>query len=429
MKPWPRTTFGRTALVIAGLLVLAEVAALAVGRAYLVGAGARQMADLLSDYVQTLTAALARLEPVARTAFLADPPPTGIRLRQSDPPGDAPNLYFLRELAGRLRARLPGTVEIRVQRDANAIVWVRAPGPPVLWIGMPLNSLERALPPLLLAALLSIVLLTVVGAYLLVRQINRPLARLATAARQLGAGRAVPPLTPEGPEEIQILTRAFNQSSASLARLDRDRALLLAGISHDVRTPLARLSVALELLDGDEELKAGIREDIAHIDAIIEQFAALARPEWTESRQVGDLNDLIRAVVATAERAGLDVRLHLADLPPLVFQPLALRRALANLLENARRHGRPPVTLSSASENGEVVIRVADGGAGVPESELERLLLPFTRLDQARGTPGTGLGLAIVARIAAAHGGRVVLRNRPVGGLEARVHLPLLRGD
>ncbi len=424
MRLWPRTTFGRTALLLAGLLLLAETTAFAVDRAYLISVGIRQMAAVMGAYGQTLTTVLAQMEPEARTAFLAAPPP-GIRLRQDAPPGNPPQLYLFRELAHELGAHWHGDIDMRIQRNPDPIVWGRAPGPLELWIGVPLGSLEQAMPPLLLTVLLSIAGLTVLGAGWVVRQINQPLQRLVAATQRLGQEPATSLLTPEGPEEIQALAHALNQSSAALAQLAQDRTLLLAGISHDLRTPLARLSVALELLVGDEELKTGIRDDITHIDAIIEQFTALARPEQAEPRWLGDLNELIRTVVAASERNGLTVQLQLAELPLTSFQPLALRRALTNLLENARRYGRLPITIASAIERGEIVIRVTDCGEGVPESELERLLLPFTRLDPARATFGTGLGLAIVARIAAAHGGRIVLRNQVAGGLEAQVFLPL----
>ncbi|NJM12060.1 MAG: HAMP domain-containing protein [Synechococcaceae cyanobacterium SM1_2_3] len=424
MKCWPRTTFGRTALLLAGVLLLANITAFAVIRSYLIRAGIEQLAAVIGAYAQTLSRVLEPMEPEARAALLATPPP-GIRLRQDPPPGNPPQLYFFRELAQKLSARFNDEIEIRVQRNAEVIVWGKAPGLLELWIGVPFNSLAQYAPTFLLLVLLSIAGLTVIGAGLVVRQINLPLKRLVTAAHRLGREANAPVLEPEGPEEIQALARALNQTSAALAQLAEDRAFMLAGISHDLRSPLARLSVALELLAGDEELKTGIRDDITHIDAIIEQFTALARPEQAEPRWPGDLNELIRTVVAASERNGLTVQLQLAELPLTVFQPLALRRALTNLLENAHRYGRPPITIASAIESGAIVIRVQDGGDGVPESELERLLLPFVRLDAARATSGTGLGLAIAARIVAAHGGRIALRNRPCGGLEARVVLPV----
>ena len=161
------------------------------------------------------------------------------------------------------------------------------------------------------------------------------------------------------------------------------------------------------------------------MNSIIEQFTTLARSEYTEAKVKGDLNELIRDSVAASQRSGLQVTAHLNNLPLFSFQPLAMRRALSNLLENARRYGREPVDVYSRMVGGEAEIRIADRGPGVPDAELERLLQPFTRLDHARGSPGTGLGLAIVARIVAAHDGRVVIKNRPQGGLEVSSYLPV----
>jgi two-component system osmolarity sensor histidine kinase EnvZ len=391
------------------------------------GPDARQVAALLNENISALGIALDALEAPAKEALLAEGPASGVPLQaeSTEPLGKRPRQYFLRELEKQLRKKLGPDVEMRVQKRGENMLWVRAPVSGGVWIGVPLKTLKARLPPMLLISLILITLLTIVGAYLLVRQINRPLRGLVKAARRLGQGQSGETIVPGGPEEIRALAQAFNQSALALAQLERDRALLLAGISHDMRTPLARLSVALEMLRGDEELKAGAREDIEHMDSIIEQFTALARPEPTETKAIGDLNEWIRDAVSAAERGGLRVKLRLNPLPAVAFQPLALRRALSNLLENARRYGRQPVVVTSRLRGREVVIQVVDQGAGVPQSELGRLLQPFTRLDHARGSPGTGLGLAIVARIMDAHNGRVELRNRPRGGLEVSLYLPL----
>jgi two-component system osmolarity sensor histidine kinase EnvZ len=424
---WPRTTFGRIALVIAVLLVIAQVAGFVVVRLFFPGPDARQMAVLLDEHISALGTVLDALDAPQREALFARASGAGVRLQgeATAPMGKRPRQFFLRELEDRLQDRLGTEVEMRVQTRGTDMLWVRAPVAGGFWIGVPLQTLRTRLPPLLLISLLLITLLTIGGAYLLVRQINRPLRALGKAARRLGQGSAGETITPGGPEEIRSLAQAFNQSAQALAQLERDRALLLAGISHDLRTPLARLSVTLEMLEGDEDLKDGGREDIEHMDAIIEQFMVLARPAPTEVSVVGDLNEWIRDAVSASERSGLQVQLALGQLPPISFQPLALRRAMSNLLENARRYGRAPVRVESRVVDGEVLVRVADQGDGVPNGELERLLQPFTRLDKARGSPGTGLGLAIVSRVMNAHGGRVELRNRPEGGFEVSLYLPV----
>ncbi len=431
MNLWPSTTFGRTALVIGALLVIAQSAGFVVVNLYLPGPNPSQMAALLDKHISALGAALQVLDAPAREALLAQIPEGGLRLEgePETPIGKRPRDSFVRELERQLRERLgPGT-EILLQTKGKNMLWVRAPVSGGFWIGMPHDTLKAQLPPLLLISLLLITLLTIGGAYLLVRQINRPLSALAKAARKLAHRGGGQTITPAGPDEIRALAQAFNQTALTLDQLERDRALLLAGISHDLRTPLARLDVALELLEGDEELKAGAREDIHNMDSIVGQFTALARTESAEREIISDLNESILNAVTTIERSGLQATLELGKLPPLAFQPLAIHRALINLLENARRYGQPPVRVRSQVNDGTAVVCVIDSGPGVPEAELERLLQPFIRLDKARMSPGTGLGLAIVARIAHAHGGQVVLRNRPKGGLEACLYLPIRTGN
>jgi two-component system osmolarity sensor histidine kinase EnvZ len=227
--------------------------------------------------------------------------------------------------------------------------------------------------------------------------------------------------------EIRTLARAFNQMSADLKRLDDERALLLAGVSHDLRTPLSRIRLGLEMMDdrGDAELRTGLVQDVEDIDAAINQFLDFARV--TDGEPVvpdGDLEAIARELCERYARAGKDVTLAPGGLPPLPLRPLAMQRLVANLVDNALRHAGGRVELSTSVENGKAVLEVLDRGPGIPPADAERMLQPFTRLNAARSGPGTGLGLAIVDRIARMHGGTVKLLPRDGGGLRARVELP-----
>lgn len=276
MSIWPRTTFGRTAPLLAGVLLLANITAFAVLSAYATGAVIEQLAAVTVAYAQTLSRILTPMEPKVRHFSGC----AATRRRRDTPSGNPHQWYYFRALVQKLSARLNHEIETRVQSDAEVIVWEevivwgKAPGPLELWIGVPFNT--QYAPPFLL--LLSIAGWTVIGAGLVVRQINLPLQRLVATAHRLGREANVPVLEPEGSEEIQALAWALNQTSVALAQLAEDRAFMLAGIPHDLRSPLAQLSVVLELLAGDEELKTSIRDDITHIDIIIDQFTALARP-------------------------------------------------------------------------------------------------------------------------------------------------------
>src|SRR6185295_10047312 len=215
----------------------------------------------------------------------------------------------------------------------------------------------------------------------------------------------------------------FNRMAGDLAAMERERAMVLAGISHDLRTPLSRLRLALEMSGADIASAEGMRADMEEIDKVIAQFLAFAKNE-DEPLSRNDLEGLIREVVEGYRRRDQPVSFAPAGLAPFHFAPLAIRRALSNLVDNALRYAPGAVEISARAEAGRVVIEVMDRGPGVPPAEAERLKRPFTRLDEARSGPGgAGLGLAIVDRIARAHGGRFDLAERPGGGLAARLTL------
>jgi two-component system osmolarity sensor histidine kinase EnvZ len=217
--------------------------------------------------------------------------------------------------------------------------------------------------------------------------------------------------------------------SADLKRLDDERALLLAGVSHDLRTPLSRIRLGLEMMDEKSAggLKSGMVQDVEDIDAAISQFLDFARITEGEALVTeGDLNALAREVCDRYARSGKPLTARFAPrLPSVSLRPLAIQRLIANLVDNALRHGGGAVELETGVENGRITIEVLDRGPGIPPDAAGRMLMPFTRLDTARSSAGTGLGLAIVDRIARLHGGSVQLLPRHGGGLRARVELPL----
>jgi two-component system osmolarity sensor histidine kinase EnvZ len=227
-----------------------------------------------------------------------------------------------------------------------------------------------------------------------------------------------------------MLAGAFNQMTEDLKGADDERALLLAGVSHDLRTPLSRIRLGIEMLQdkADAAIASGMAQDIDDIDAAISQCLDFARVGQGEAVVAdGDLNAIVRSIGERYARSGKSLELHLSELPPLPLRPLAIQRLVANLIDNALRHGNGAVEIRTASERGRAVVDVLDRGPGIPREAVERMMRPFTRMDSARSTSGTGLGLAIVERIAHMHGGGVQLMPREGGGLHARVTLPLAR--
>jgi two-component system osmolarity sensor histidine kinase EnvZ len=214
--------------------------------------------------------------------------------------------------------------------------------------------------------------------------------------------------------------------SRDLARLDADRALILAGVSHDLRTPLSRLRLGLEMSGADPQLKDGMTADIEEMDRIVNQFLDFARTDGGEPMQRADLAAIAAEVAEHFRRHGRSVATDLAHVPDLTLQKMAMRRVVLNLVDNALRYGEKEVAITVRAEGRSVLLAVADRGPGIPASEVERLKRPFTRLEVARSDKGgAGLGLAIVDRVVRAHGGTLDLRVRPGGGLIAEIRLPV----
>ncbi len=276
-------------------------------------------------------------------------------------------------------------------------------------------------------------LLSLLGAWLIVFRITRPLKALQEAAQKVGAGETPPRLDEGGPTELATVAGAFNQMSADLAQIDQDRALILAGVSHDLRTPLTRLRMGIEM-SADDGLREGMTADIEEMDKTIGQFLDFARSEGGEAPQAVDLGALLADVASQYRRRGFAVNMPGTSAVPsaptfgagLSVRPQALRRAVSNLIDNALRYAGAdsPVELDLNVAGGELVIKVSDRGPGIPPQDVERIKRPFARLEAARSnTAGAGLGLAIVERIARSHNGRLELLSRDGGGLIARLVL------
>ena len=338
---------------------------------------------------------------------------------------------YSRVFLEQMRTELGPSTQTRLRMHGQAALWVYAPSLGPDWVMVPLYpfplSGERILG--VLGWFLGIGLLSTAAAWIFVRQLSAPFKRLVIAARQFGQGRSVRLPVTDSPHEITEVYRAFNQMAEDVERVGRERELMLAGVSHDLRTPLTRLRLALEFMQGDAELAADMVRDIEDMDAILDQFLAFIRDGSDEPLEPLDLAALIRETVAPYNQPDEKVRLCLDPLPELPLRRVSMKRLLVNLIDNALHYGGEGVEVAAAVEGGRtapyLVLSVLDRGPGLNAAELERLFNPFIRGDSARGGKGSGLGLAIVRRIAALHGGNVELRNRAGGGLEARVCLPL----
>lgn len=335
--------------------------------------------------------------------------------------------------AHQMQDELGPDTQIRVRGQNPQALWVLAPTLGEEWVRIPMypHPLQGQRIWSILGWFLGIGLLSTAAAWIFVRQLSAPLQRLVVAARQIGQGRRVRLPVSDTPSEMTELYRAFNQMAEDVEQAARERELMLAGVSHDLRTPLTRLRLALEFMPNDSDMTEEMVRDIEDMDAILDQFLAFIRDGRDEPLEETNLRELLAEVVAPFNQCGERVRLLAEQLPAFPLRRLSIKRLLNNLVENALNHGGEGVEvvagLSSASDSSApyVVLSVLDRGTGIKPEELDSIFTPFTRGDLARGGRGTGLGLAIVRRIAAQHGGSVELRNRAGGGLEARVCLPL----
>ncbi|MFM9912335.1 MAG: ATP-binding protein [Methylophilaceae bacterium] len=338
-----------------------------------------------------------------------------------------PNEPLIQRIAVKVRAELGVNTVMTVNHLGLNGVWVSfALFGDEYWAVIPNVQTRHFIPWEWLGWGALVIMLSLFGAWFIMLRINRPLNVLAQAADAIGRGQLSQSLPEVGAEEFTRVIHAFNEMMDALKRAESDRHLLLGGVSHDLRTPLARLRLAVEMLPEQEGLQAGMVQDISDMDAIIGQFLDFVRGAEGEGEVETDIHEMLRDIASRYARQGRLLPLELDEMPSIKLRPLAIRRLLANLIDNAFHYAGDKVKIRACQRDGRIQISVIDRGPGLPQAETERLLRPFERLDIARGNRGgAGLGLAIAARVARLHGGELKLQNRPEGGLEARVEIPI----
>lgn len=424
MKLIPKSSFWRTILLVSLVLILSQISTLLFATYYLYLPGVKQNAQLVALQVDTISLLVGSerrqefIERVGREHHIDIS-------TQPDVIADDVEGLFVELFVEPMRSRLGPGAQVEFGIKPGPSLWVNTPELGDLWMRFPLENFGRYEALAFIAWMIGTPAIAFILTLLFVRQLNRPLKRLANAARRIGRGEVITNLTQEtGPREIQAVNKAFMQMSKDLQQASRERALLLAGISHDLRTPLTRMRLTAELL-GESEFTEGMIRDIEDMNAILNQFILFVRDGSDEKTEAGDLNEVLVEVVSQFESEGAELRTELQQLPAILLKRLSLKRMFGNLIGNAIRHGGGKVDVSTSVMDGEICVIIADRGPGLSEKELHDLFQPFARGDQSRTTKGSGLGLAIVKRVVDMHHGRVQLRNREGGGLEAVVNLPL----
>jgi len=423
------TLFWRSFLLIAALIVVSVLASFQIYSVYEREPRGRELAQQTVSVVNLTRAALVNADPVLRRELLIElNEREGIRIypvtneeKLAPLPADA----LLQRVAARVRAQLGKATRFAAERDGMDGFWVSFYiDEDEFWVMLPRERFEPELGLGWLGWGGALLALALLGAWLIASRIARPLAGLAEAARRIGRGEAPAPLPEGGERELRTVQSAFNRMAGDLASMERERAMVLAGISHDLRTPLSRLRLALEMSGAEAAAAHGMNADIEEMDQVIGQFLDFARGDG-EAREPVDMDALADEVAAHFATLGKPVRRTSASGATLSAARMALHRALMNLVDNALRHAGGEIELAASTIDGQVMLEVLDRGPGIPYGEVDRLKRPFTRLDEARsGRGGAGLGLAIVERVARAHGGRFELAAREGGGLAARLLLP-----
>jgi two-component system osmolarity sensor histidine kinase EnvZ len=437
---FPRSLLWRTLIVIVAALGLSQAASLWLLHEHVTLPRMALAIGQFVSHLKTISAALQTMSAPEQQEFIGRiAEKEGIRIvpvrgtERMRPAADVKAMQLFRD---RIRELFGPQTDVYVRGgDLNAsgetrpeVLWVRLPaGERDFWVAFPRGRIERDPATALIAWSVAGLFIAILATFFIVWKLTRPLSELARAAVKLGQGGDPPPLEETGPAEVRAVASAFNEMKLGLQKSQRDRATFLAGVSHDLRTPLARLRLEVEMLEARVEpaTRAAMIGDVAQMSAIIDQFMDFMRSEASEPLAPVNLSELARSCAERAARAGVDVRCELEDVPVLMLRPLAMRRLADNLIANAARHAGGEILVRTGSDGAEASLSVLDRGPGIPAEHVERLKEPFTRRDEARsGSSGAGLGLAIANRVAAIHAGRLELLARDGGGLEARVTLP-----
>jgi len=297
----------------------------------------------------------------------------------------------------------------------------------VLSVLVPRDRVTVSKPDLFILWMVGSALILVGIAIVFLKNQVRPIERLARAADSFGKGRAVPDFKPYGAAEVRRAAQAFITMRERIERHVSQRTEMLAGVSHDLKTPLTRLKLTLAMMPEDADINS-MRTDIAEMEHMLDDYLAFARGEGGEDASLTDLGELVREVAMAAERAHKKAQINITvpDHVLVSVRRADLRRVLANLIDNALKHGAK-VAVGLRQDEHLVEIAVEDDGPGIPEPQREEAFRPFHRLDEGRNlqSGGSGLGLAIARDIARAHGGEILLDQSAMGGLRATVRLPV----
>ncbi|MGF6530318.1 two-component system osmolarity sensor histidine kinase EnvZ [Paraburkholderia sp. GAS206C] len=415
--------FGRLALLVVVVLLLSHFAGYALfrlERSQFQNRYAVEEATFLVDAVRQHVAHTPD-QPLPSRVRLVDPASSAVPAVQQD--DGSPLNHFLDDV----RDRMPAGTQVRLGEPGKPpTLWVRQASDRD-WIVVPVQPLRppRSVDRMVLW-LTIIFTFAVMAALFAAWQLQQPLRSLASAVARFGRGQPVPPVPERGPRELRQLTHGFNQMVQEVARTENDRAVMLAGVAHDLKTPLARLRLRAEMMD-EAKVRDGVVRDVDSMTHIVEQFLVFAHDGADRSEAVevdAQCERVVRSYRAVANSAA-SVLTDLKAGPGFLLPAATLDRILSNLLDNAHAYGQPPVIVSTARTSSGYTLAVQDNGQGIAAQDLMNASRPFVRLDPARGGNGhSGLGLAIVERLVRRAGGEWEIGNHGGRGLRVLMTFP-----
>jgi two-component system, OmpR family, osmolarity sensor histidine kinase EnvZ len=422
--------FGRLALLFVGVLLLSHVAWFSLMRLERSQMQTRYAVEEAAFLVDAVRQHVERTpdQPLPSRVQLVDPASAEV------PPDNANIPEPLRRFIDDVRDRMPTGTEVRVGPPGRPpTLWVRGPHD-ARWIVVPVQPLRIMRPTLdrMIPWLAIIFSAAVIAALVAAWMLQKPLRSLALAVARFGRGEPVPPVRERGPRELRMLTRGFNQMVTEVERTEHDRAVMLAGVAHDLKTPLARLRLRAEMMD-EARTRDGVVRDVDSMAHIVDQFLVFAHDGADRSEPV-EVDEQCERIVrnyrtagtlgTTAEGPAIQTRLTAGS--DFRLPAATLDRVVSNLLDNAHAYGAPPVVIETALGPEGYTLTVRDHGKGIADQDLPRASRPFVRLDPARGGNGhSGLGLAIVERLVRRAGGELTIGNGEGGGLAARMTFPV----
>lgn len=442
MKFIPNTLLARFLILIATVLIIAQVVSIRIFDYFERGPRAEAVAQEIETIVNFTRVSLISSREDKRLELLSELSTKGdIRIYPAyyfediEPLAPDP---FLQVIVSKLRARL----------GENTIVVTNHYGIPGLWVSFAIDQDEfwvviptpgdRPFPWHWIGWGIIVAGLSIIGAYATATRINKPLNLLINATEQLKKGTFPEKLPLDSVTEFRTMSQTFNEMAESLGKVDQERKVLLAGVSHDIRTPLTRLRIAIEMLPEKiaSKLKKSMEEDIFEIDNILNQFIDYVRGFNQEATVTTNLNEFFSHMKNQHQILNRNIVLVSNLKIPIFYdiKPISFRRLFDNLINNAFSYSTGEVVITIRKHKENISISVLDDGPGIPPDHIQRLLKPFERFDVisinkkqiANNREGCGLGLAIVDKITEAHNGKLVISNRAKKGLEVKIILPLI---